>query len=125
MIHVVPPQQAPDFIRSSDLVDVNGWLDVNKETLQHKYYLNIYALGDVINTFDTKTAVAARKQALVVATNILFQLKRIRKRAEYDGSGSRPLTVKNGKIILADYGYADNCYIDFLDGSSNINYSCN
>lgn len=105
MIHVVPPQQAPDFIRASQLTDNAGWVDVNPDTLQHKSFPNIYALGDVINAPNAKTAAAARKQAPVVATNICFDLNRGRKRAAYDGYGSCPLTVEVGKIVLAEFGY--------------------
>lgn len=105
MIHVVPPQQAPDFIRNSKLVDATGWVDVNQDTLEHKAYPNIYALGDVINCPNAKTAAAARKQAPVAATNIIFYLNKGNKRAAYDGYGSCPLTVERGKIVLAEFGY--------------------
>jgi sulfide:quinone oxidoreductase len=105
MIHVVPPQQAPDFIRSSKLIDASGWVDVSQDTLQHKVYKNIYALGDVINCPNAKTAAAARKQAPVVATNVLFDLNKGNQRTAYDGYGSCPLTVERGKIVLAEFGY--------------------
>jgi sulfide:quinone oxidoreductase len=105
MLHVVPPQQAPDFIRASPIVDSAGWVDVNPDTLQHKKYQNIYSLGDVVNSPNAKTAAAARKQAPVVATNILFDLSKSTKRAIYNGYGSCPLTVERGKVILAEFGY--------------------
>lgn len=105
MIHVVPPQQAPDFIRASKLVDGAGWVDVNQDTLQHKVYKNIYALGDVTNCPNAKTAAAARKQAPVVATNVIFDLNKGNQRAAYDGYGSCPLTVERGKIVLAEFGF--------------------
>ena len=105
MIHVVPPQQAPDFIRASTLVDAAGWVDVSQDTLQHKRYPSIYALGDVTNCPNAKTAAAARKQAPVVATNVLFDLNKGQHRAAYDGYGSCPLTVQRGKIVLAEFGF--------------------
>jgi sulfide:quinone oxidoreductase len=105
MIHVVPPQQAPDFIRASTLVDAAGWVDVSQDTLQHKRYTSIYALGDVTNCPNAKTAAAARKQAPVVATNVLFDLNKGQHRAAYDGYGSCPLTVQRGKIVLAEFGF--------------------
>jgi len=105
MIHVVPPQQAPDFIKASTIVDEAGWVDVSSETLQHKRYPDIYGLGDVINAPNAKTAAAARKQAPVVATNILFDLKKSSNKAIYNGYGSCPLTVERGKVILAEFGY--------------------
>ncbi len=105
MIHVCPPQQAPDFIRSSNLVDENGWVDVDKETLRHSVYENIYALGDVTNAPNAKTAAAARKQAPIVAHNLLSFMDARNQPALYDGYGSCPLTVERGKIVLAEFGY--------------------
>ena len=105
MIHVCPPQQAPDFIRASRLVDAAGWVDVDPKTLRHMTYENIYALGDVINAANAKTAAAARKQAPIVAHNLLTFLDARNKPAHYDGYGSCPLTVERGKIVLAEFGY--------------------
>lgn len=105
MIHVCPPQQAPDFIRSSKLVDEAGWVDVDQKTLRHKVYENIYALGDVTNAPNAKTAAAARKQAPVVAHNLLTYMDAKNTPAHYDGYGSCPLIVERGKVILAEFGY--------------------
>ncbi|MDR6503492.1 sulfide:quinone oxidoreductase [Burkholderia ambifaria] len=105
MIHVVPPQKAPDFVRSSPLADAAGWIDVDPATLRHKHFPDIYALGDATNTTNAKTAAAARKQAPVVAHNLLASLGRAHGDAAYDGYGSCPLTVERGKIVLAEFLY--------------------
>ena len=105
MIHVVPPQRAPDFIRVSPLSDAAGWVDVDPGTLRHKVHANIFALGDVTNTANAKTAAAARKQAPVVAHNLLAARGAAKGEARYDGYGSCPLTVARGKIVLAEFGY--------------------
>lgn len=105
MIHVVPPQTAPDFIRVSPLADGAGWVDVDQTTLRHKTFENIWSLGDVMNAPNAKTAAAARKQAPVVANNLLADMGRARGIAHYDGYGSCPLTVERGKIVLAEFGY--------------------
>ena len=105
MLHAVPPQKAPDFIRVSPLADANGWVDVDPATLRHKAYDNIYALGDVGNTTNAKTAAAARKQAPVVAHNLLAARGAAQGAAHYDGYGSCPLTVERGKIVLAEFTY--------------------
>ncbi len=104
-IHVVPPQTAPDFIRVSPLADAAGWVDVDQNTLRHKTYENIWSLGDVMDAPNAKTAAAARKQAPVVANNVLTEMNRHSGVAHYDGYGSCPLTVENGKIVLAEFGY--------------------
>ncbi|MDJ0971696.1 MAG: TIGR01244 family sulfur transferase [Kiloniellales bacterium] len=105
MIHVCPPQCAPDFIRVSPLADQAGWVDVDQNTLRHKTYENVWSLGDVMNAPNAKTAAAARKQAPVVAQNILADLGKAAGVAHYDGYGSCPLTVERGKIVLAEFGY--------------------
>ncbi|AUH34716.1 bifunctional protein tyrosine phosphatase family protein/NAD(P)/FAD-dependent oxidoreductase [Paracoccus tegillarcae] len=105
MMHVCPPQVAPDFIRVSPLADAAGWVDVDQATLRHKSYDNIWSLGDVMNAPNAKTAAAARKQAPTVADNIVADIAGHSPTAAYDGYGSCPLTVERGKIVLAEFGY--------------------
>jgi sulfide:quinone oxidoreductase len=105
MIHVVPPQVAPDFVRSSPLAAPSGFIEVNEATLQHVRYPNVFALGDACSASNAKTMAAARKQAPVVAVNVLAALEGKPPVADYDGYGSCPLTVERGKIVLAEFGY--------------------
>ena len=105
MIHVCPPQCAPDFIKDSPLSSSAGWVDVDQATLQHTTYDNVFGLGDVTSTPNAKTVAAARKQAPIVAQNLISQMKGQSLAPLYDGYGSCPLTVENGKIILAEFGY--------------------
>ena len=105
MLHVCPPQCAPDFIRVSPLADAAGWIDVDQATLRHKTHDNIWSLGDVMNAPNAKTAAAARIQAPVVAENIVADIAGREPVAQYDGYGSCPLTVERGKIVLAEFGY--------------------
>jgi sulfide:quinone oxidoreductase len=46
-----------------------------------------------------------RKQAPVVAHNVLAALGKVGGEAAYDGYGSSPLTVERGKIALAEFRY--------------------
>ncbi|MDZ7787106.1 MAG: hypothetical protein U5K73_02890 [Halofilum sp. (in: g-proteobacteria)] len=105
MLHVCPPQTAPDFVRVSPLADEAGWVDVDRATLQHARHGNIWALGDVTNAPNAKTAAAARKQAPVVAENLVADLDGLSPRVQYDGYGSCPLTVERGRVVLAEFGY--------------------
>ncbi|WP_434771753.1 TIGR01244 family sulfur transferase [Pseudomonas entomophila] len=105
LLHVCPPQKAPDFVRNSPLANEAGWVDVDQDTLCHLRYANIFALGDASSTPNAKTAAAARKQAPVVADNTLAYLEGKPLCAVYDGYGSCPLTVERGKIVLAEFGY--------------------
>ena len=126
MIHVVPPQVAPDFIRVSPLADAAGWIDVDQSTLRHKTFEGIYALGDACNAPNAKTAAAARKQAPVVAHNLLKDMGAVKGGdAIYDGYGSCPLTVERGKIVLAEFGYGGKLMPSFpswlIDGTKPSN----
>jgi len=105
MMHVCPPQTAPDFIRVSPLADAAGWVDVDQATLRHKTYDNVWSLGDVMNAPNAKTMAAARIQAPIVAENIIADMRGRSPVAQYNGYGSCPLTVERGKIVLAEFGY--------------------
>ncbi|KAF2394424.1 NAD(P)/FAD-dependent oxidoreductase [Pseudomonas frederiksbergensis] len=106
LLHVVPPQVSPDFIRQSPLADAAGWCEVNMHTLQHVRYPEVFGLGDICSTSNAKTAAAVRKQIVVVAENLLALRKQQPLPLKYDGYGSCPLTVEKGKVILTEFGYA-------------------
>ncbi|ETK16426.1 FAD/NAD(P)-binding oxidoreductase [Pseudomonas sp. FH1] len=105
LLHVVPPQVSPDFIRQSPLADAAGWCEVNPHSLQHLRYPHVFGLGDVCGTTNAKTAAAVRKQIVVVAENLLALRKQAPLPLKYDGYGSCPLTVEKGKVVLAEFGY--------------------
>jgi len=105
MLHVCPPQRAIDVVANSPLAAADGWVDVDAATLQHKTFANVFAAGDIGNMSNAKTAAAARKQAPVVAENLIAVLEKRPLPAQYDGYGSCPLTVAHGKIVLAEFGY--------------------
>jgi len=105
MIHVTPPQSAPDFIKKSPLANAAGWIDVNPKSLQHNQYSNIFGLGDAAATTNAKTAAAVRKQAPVVVDNILSLKNSTDLREGYDGYGSCPLTTSLNTVMLAEFSY--------------------
>lgn len=105
MLHVVPPQSAPAAIRNSPLVDAAGWVEVDANTLQHVRYSNVFSLGDVCSTPNSKTAAAVRKQAPVVVRNILNLMAGRKLEPGYDGYASCPLTTAIGKVIMAEFIY--------------------
>lgn len=74
-LHLAPPQTAPKFIQTSNLVNAAGWLDVNHRSLQHNKYKNIFGLGDVAGLPTAKTGAAIRKQVPVVVDNLLRLLQ--------------------------------------------------
>lgn len=110
MLHVVPPQSAPDFIRQSPLAVLDnplGWIEVDKHTLQHVRFPRVFALGDATNTPNAKTGAAVRKQAPVLVANLLAAIDGKALTAQYDGYGSCPLITGYGKLVLAEFNYAN------------------
>lgn len=105
MIHVAPYMQSPAFIRNSVLADGNGWVDVHKHTLQHTHYKNIFGLGDSANLPTSKTGAAIRKQAPVVAENIIALMRQQPMPGSYDGYSSCPIVTGYNKLILAEFDY--------------------
>ncbi|NOT80378.1 MAG: NAD(P)/FAD-dependent oxidoreductase [Bacteriovoracaceae bacterium] len=109
LLHLVPPMAAPKFIEDSELSfqegDQKGWLAVDKHTLQHVNFKNIFGLGDVTGIPNSKTGAAVRKQYPVVALNLLAMIDGTPLAAQYDGYSSCPLITEIGKVMLAEFGY--------------------
>lgn len=109
MMHLAPPQCAPDFIRNSPIVSETGWVDVNSKTMQHTKYPNIFSFGDVSNLPTSKTGAAIRKQAPVAVANILKLIEsETMSTREYNGYTSCPLVTGYGKMVLAEFDYNKN-----------------
>ena len=70
LLHVCPPMKPQIELRNSKLSDPNGFVDVNKETLQHKKYPNVFALGDCTNIPTGKTAAAVAAQSEILEANL-------------------------------------------------------
>ncbi len=125
MIHVVPPQSAPDFIKQSPLADENGWVDVDAETLQHAKYPTVFSLGDASNLPTAKTGAAVRKEAPVLVENLLQHMRtnQIDKPKIYNGYSSCPLTTGYGKLVLAEFDYDNNPDPSFPFDTTKERYS--
>ncbi len=122
MIHVTPPQSAPDFIKKSPLANAAGWVDVHERTLQHNKYPNIFGLGDATSTPNAKTAAAVRKQVPILVDNILNLIKSKALDEKYDGYGSCPLTTSLSTVMLAEFAYGGKVTPSFplLDPRKNL-----
>jgi sulfide:quinone oxidoreductase len=107
MIHVAPPMSAPDFIKQSPLAiaGAEGWVDVDKKTLQHTRYANVFALGDASCLLTSKTAAAARKEAPIVVQNLLSLIQSKHLTAQYDGYTCCPLITGYNSAIMAEFAY--------------------
>ena len=109
MLHLAPPQSAPDFVKQSPFAVKEGpgagWMSVDKGTLQSTEFANVYGLGDVVNVPTAKTGAAIRKQAPVVVKHILAGLANGQASDTYEGYSSCPLVTGYGKMVLAEFKY--------------------
>jgi len=110
-IHVVPPTRAPDAVRNSDLAAkqapfaAGGWLEVDKSTLQHRRYPNVFGIGDVNGTPRGKTAATVKKSAPVVAHNLAEVIAGRPPNLTFDGYTSCPLITREGSAMLIEFDY--------------------
>jgi len=105
MLHATPPMGPPDFISRSPLADAGGWVEVNKHTLQHARFANVFGLGDASSLPTSKTGAAIRKQAPVLVENLLAQRAGQSLLGGYDGYTSCPLVTGYSGMILAEFDY--------------------
>lgn len=105
MLHVSPPQSPPEAIRKSALVNAAGFVEVNQNTMQHVRFPNVFSLGDVCSSPNSKTAAAVRKQSPVVVGNLLKAMAGGAVEPGYDGYASCPLITGYGTAILAEFIY--------------------
>ncbi|TJY14352.1 NAD(P)/FAD-dependent oxidoreductase [Staphylococcus chromogenes] len=105
LLHVTPPMGPLPFLKNSGLTDEAGWIDVNPSTLQHTQFKNVFALGDASNAPTSKTGAAIRKQAPVVASNLLQAMQGKMLTHHYDGYTSCPIVTGYDQLILAEFDY--------------------
>lgn len=108
MIHVTPPQGPPDFIAKSPLANEAGWVDVDKYTLQHVRFPNVFGLGDSSSLPTSKTGAAIRKQAPVLVKNLRAFMAGKPLTAKYNGYTSCPVVTGYGSLVLAEFDYDGN-----------------
>uniref|UniRef100_A0A8C5EM91 Sulfide:quinone oxidoreductase, mitochondrial n=1 Tax=Gouania willdenowi TaxID=441366 RepID=A0A8C5EM91_GOUWI len=105
MLHVTPPMGPNLVVKASLLADESGWLDLNKETLQHMNYPNVFGIGDCTNLPTSKTAAAVAAQSAVLNRTIKKILKNEMPDKKYDGYTSCPLVTSYNTVMLAEFDY--------------------
>lgn len=105
VLHITPPQGPPDFIKNSPLANAAGWVDVDKGTLQHVRFPNIFSLGDASSLPTSKTGAAIRKQTPTMVTNLISLMDQKPLAKLYTGYTSCPIVTGYGKLMLAEFDY--------------------
>ncbi|MDO9134354.1 NAD(P)/FAD-dependent oxidoreductase [Hydrogenophaga sp.] len=110
-IHVVPPMRAPDAVKNSELAwkegpfAAGGWLEVDKSTLQHRRFPNVFGIGDINGTPRGKTAATVKKSAPLVAHNLVEVIAGRQANENFDGYTSCPLITREGSAMLIEFDY--------------------
>ncbi|WP_147442972.1 MULTISPECIES: NAD(P)/FAD-dependent oxidoreductase [Corallococcus] len=109
LLHVTPPQSAPDFIKRSALAHPDGpntgWVKAHKHTLQHPDHPNVFAIGDASDLPTSRTGAAVRAEAPVLVENLVAVMEGREPTARYDGYASCPLVTGYGRMLLAEFDY--------------------
>lgn len=106
VLNVVPPQSAPTWISAAGLAaerDPGGFVEVDPETLRHRRFDDVWAIGDAAGTTNSKSGGALRKQTFVVAENLAAALRGQEPTRRYDGYGVCPLTVSRSSVVWAEF----------------------
>ncbi len=122
-IHVVPPMSANDSVRNSDLAwkegpfAGGGWLEVNRETLQHRRFPNVFGIGDINGTPRGKSAATIKGSAPIVAHNLIRVIQDQLPDQQFNGYSSCPLVTRVGSAQLLEIDYDGNLIpsIPFVD----------
>ncbi|EGR30200.1 hypothetical protein IMG5_138190 [Ichthyophthirius multifiliis] len=109
LLHVVPPHIPPPFIRQSGLGEGAGYVEVDKHTLNHKTYKNVWAIGDCSNLPTSKTVAAVISQTPILVKNLIHCWRDKGSQQSmpgiYEGYTSCPIFTGNKKVILAEFKY--------------------
>lgn len=108
-IHITPPTAAVDAVANSLLGwqkgSAKGWLEVDRETLQHRRYKNVFGIGDVCGIPIGKTGGSARHQGPIVVGNLISVMEKKEPTLKFDGYTVCPLKTSYGEIIMAEFNY--------------------
>ena len=113
-INVVPPMKAPDVVRNSPLPwqsgpwAAEGWVDVDRHTMRHKRFPEVFAVGDVAGVPKGKTAASVKWQVPVAVDHLVADIAGTRSTETYNGYTSCPLITRIGRAMLVEFDYNDN-----------------
>jgi len=104
-LHITPDAVAPREVGESDIGSAKGWVPVNKETLQHVKYDNVFSIGDIAQVPMGKTGGSVRKQYKVLVDNLVAQMEGKPLTSKYAGYTVCPLITDIGTVMLAEFDW--------------------
>jgi sulfide:quinone oxidoreductase len=112
--NVIPPMRAHDVVRNSPLSwktgkwVQQGWVEVDKYTLRHARFDDVFAVGDVAGVPKGKTAASVKWQVPVVEDHLVAQIEGREGTELYNGYTSCPLITRIGRAMLVEFDYDNN-----------------
>ncbi|MFW5680180.1 MAG: NAD(P)/FAD-dependent oxidoreductase [Pseudomonadota bacterium] len=113
-ITIVPPMRAIAAVRNSPLPwpsgawGAEGWLEVDKHSMRHTRYPNVFAVGDVAGVPKGKTAASVKWQAPVAVDHLVADIEGTLSEASFNGYTSCPLITRIGRAMLVEFDYDNN-----------------
>ncbi|MFP4125171.1 MAG: FAD/NAD(P)-binding oxidoreductase, partial [Alphaproteobacteria bacterium] len=114
-INVIPPMRAPAAVRQSPLPwndgsawARDGWVEVDRHTLRHRRYPEVFAVGDVAGVPKGKTAASVKWQVPVAVDHLVADLDGAPCASRYNGYTSCPLITRIGRAMMIEFDYDNN-----------------
>jgi sulfide:quinone oxidoreductase len=105
LLIAIPPHQGADVIINSGIGDADGWVPVDRETMRMKEHSNVFAIGDATAIPVSKSGVVAHLQAVVVARNIVSEVRGSQQVVGYNGRINCPMEVGSRRAIFVSATY--------------------
>lgn len=114
-INVIPPMRAPTPVRESPLPwrgegpwARDGWVEVDRHTMRHVRFPDVFAVGDVAGVPKGKTAASVKWQVPVAVDRIVADIAGEPCESTYNGYTSCPLITKIGRAMMIEFDYENN-----------------
>jgi sulfide:quinone oxidoreductase len=105
LLVLVPPHRGQRVVEDSGLGDPGGWIPVDRTTLQHEEFGNVFAIGDATNLPISKSGSTAHFEAPVVVSRIASIVKGTAPKAAYGGRVMCFLETGGGKATALRFDY--------------------
>jgi len=106
LLILVPPHRGQEVIEKSGLGDERGWVPVDKNTLKHAQFADIWAIGDTTSIPISKSGSVAHYEATVAAAEIAAAVKGEAPPTHvYDGKVMCFLETGQGKATTIQFDY--------------------
>ncbi len=118
-INVIPPMRAPEVVRNSPLPwqtgpwAADGWAEVDRHTLRHVRFPEVFCVGDIAGVPKGKTAASVKWQVPVAVDHLIATIQGRESAERYNGYTSCPLITRVGRAMLVEFDYNDNLVPSF------------